>query len=115
MLRNELCGLGPQGRNRCRRIIKIDRKAVRLVMVRHVSEDVVIYVAEEMNLGLDSPVELHIRKRRMFIEKTAVPSAHLMVRFHAAILNIVLLKNLCRFLEELLIYPRWNVPVLFWY
>lgn len=66
-------------------------------MVGHIAEDVVIDVAEEMNFGFHSPVKLHVCQGRVFVEQAAVPTAHLMVGFHAAVLDVVFLENLGRF------------------
>lgn len=80
-------------------------------MVRHVSEDVVIYVAEEVHLRLHPPVILHMFECRMFVEETAVPSTHLMVRSQASVLDVLFFEDLGGFLEELLVDPRRSLPV----
>jgi hypothetical protein len=51
----------------------------------------------------------------MFVEETAVPSTHLMVRFLARVLDVVFFEDLGGFLEELLVDPRRSLPVLFRY
>ena len=102
---DELRGFRPQRRDRLRRIVQVDREAVRFVVVLHVSENIVVHIAEEMDLWLNSPVVLCVRKRRVLVEKTAVPTAHLMVGLHSSVLNIVLLQDLGRFLEKLLVDP----------
>lgn len=99
MLCNKFRGLGPQRRDRLRRIVEIDGEAVRLVAVRHKTEDVVINIAEEMYFGLYSPVVLYVCQRRVFVEEAAVPAAHLVVGFHASVLDVILFENLGGFLE----------------
>lgn len=47
MLRQEGHGLGPQRGQRVGVVVDVDREAVRLVVVRHEPEDVVVDVAEE--------------------------------------------------------------------
>lgn len=79
VLSQELFSLGPQGRDRLRRIVEVDGEAVSLVVVLHKAEDVVVDVAEEVHLGLHSPIILHVLQGGVFVEETAVPSAHLMV------------------------------------
>lgn len=85
----ELGGLGPQGGDRVGGIVEIDRETVRLVVVLHEAEDVVINVAKEVHLGLNPPVVLRVGQRRVLVEETAVPAAHLVVRHHAGVLNLV--------------------------
>jgi hypothetical protein len=112
---NELHRLGPEGGDGGRRIVEVDGEAVGLVVVCHVAEDVVVDVAEEMHLGLHAPVELCVGECRVLVEETAVPAAHLMVGFHGAVLDVVLLEDLGRFFEELVVDPGGYVPVLFGY
>jgi hypothetical protein len=105
MLRDEFSGFGPESRDRLRRIVEIDCEAVGFVVICHEAEYVVIDVAEEMDLGFYAPVELHVCQRRVLVEKAAVPAAHLVVGFHASVLNIVLLQYLRRFFEQLVVDP----------
>lgn len=115
VLRYEFHGLGPKLWNGLRCIIKVDGEAVGLVMVGHVPEDIVVDVAEEMHLRLNAPVILHVFECRMFVEEAAVPSAHLVVGFHAAVLDVVFLEDLGRFFEKLHIDPRGDRPVFLRY
>ena len=105
MLSNEFCRLGPESRNRLRSIVEVDREAVGFVAVGHEAEYIVINVAEEMHFRLHAPVELYVCERRVFVEEPTVPAAHLMVGFHASILNIVFLQYLCALLKKLVIDP----------
>ena len=99
MPRHKLHGLGPKGSNRLRRIVKVDREAVGLVVVRHVAEDVVIDIAEEMDFGLDAPVELCVFECWVFVEETTIPAAHLVVGFHGPILDVLFFEDFGRFIE----------------
>ncbi len=83
-------------------------------MVGHVAENVVVDIAEEMHLGLDAPVKLGVGQGRVFVEEAAVPAAHLVVGFHATVLDVIFLENLGRFLEYLFIDPGGDFPVFFW-
>lgn len=114
MLGEEFRGLGPESWDRFGRIVEVDGKSVGLVVVCHVAEDVVVDVAEEMDLGLYSPVELCVCERRMLVEEPGVPAAHLVVGFHGAVLDVVLFENFGGFLEDLLVDPRGYFPVFFW-
>lgn len=111
MFRNELGRFWPERGDRLRCVIEIDCEPVGLIVVCHVAEDIVVNITEEMDLWLYSPVELCVCQSRVLVEETTVPSAHLMVGFHTAILNIILLQDTCRFLEQLFVDPRRNLPV----
>lgn len=112
MLGDELGCFGPQGRDRLRGIVECDGKAVGLIIILHVTEDVVVNVAEEVHIRLDSPVVLRILQGRVLIEKSAIPPAHLMVRDLIGVLNIVLFQDLDGFLIEVVVDPRWCIPML---
>jgi hypothetical protein len=99
VLSHKLDCLRPQAGNRVWRIVEVDSEAIRFVMIRHISEHIVIDVAEEMDLWFNTPVKLCVCESRMLVEQTAVPTAHLVVGFQAAILDIILLQDLGRFLE----------------
>ena len=79
MLCYEFHRLGPQCGNGLRIIVQVDGKAISLVIILHVSEDIVVDVAEEVHFGLHSPIILRILKRRVLVEESAVPSTHLVV------------------------------------
>ena len=64
----ELEGLGPESRNRFGGVVEVDGKAIGLVVVLHEAEDVVIDIAEKVNLGLDTPIVLHIGEGGMFVK-----------------------------------------------
>jgi hypothetical protein len=79
VISEELLRLWPQRRNTIRAIVDIDVETICLIVVLHPSEDVVVYIAEEVDVGLDAPVVLDILERRMLAEHTAIPSTHLVV------------------------------------
>lgn len=65
-------------------------------MVVHVAENVVVDVAEEVNVWFNSPIVPIILKRGMLVEHSTVPSAHLMVRLLVHVLHLLLFKHLHR-------------------
>lgn len=88
---HELLGLGPEGLDGLRSVVEVDSEAVGLVVVLHIPEHVVIDVAEELDLGLNTPVVTIVLQRRVFVEHAAVPTAHLVVRHLRGVLDILLL------------------------
>lgn len=94
MVGEKLGRLRPESGNRGGGIVEVDREAVRLVVVLHEAEDVVVDVAKEVHLGLDAPVVLCIGQGGMLVKQTTVPAAHLMVGHLVGILNVVLLEDL---------------------
>lgn len=111
VLRNELGCLGPQGRDGFWCIVKVNSEAVGLVLVLHKTEHIIIDVAEEVNLGLYTPVELGVGQSWVFVEQTTVPSAHLMVRELVGVLNVVLLEDVHGLLVQVIIDPGWLIPM----
>lgn len=91
MVGKELGRLGPERRDGVGGVVEIDREAVRLVVVLHVSEHVVVDIAEEVHFRLDAPVVLCIGECGVLVEKTTVPAAHLVVGDLVGVLDIVLL------------------------
>lgn len=79
MLGEEFGCFGPEGWDRFWCVIERDGEPIGFVVVLHVTEDVIVNVAEEVHLGLDSPVVLYVGKSRMFVEETTIPSTHLVV------------------------------------
>ena len=95
----ELERFGPEGGDALRRVVQVDGEAVRFVPVGHVPEHVVVDVAEEVHLGLHPPVIPRVRQRRVVVEQARVPAAHLVVRHQVAVLDVLLLEHLRRFLK----------------
>jgi len=106
--------LRPQGRDAFGRIVQVDREAVRLVVVFHVPEDVVVDVAEEVHFRLHAPVISGVGESGMFIEHAAVPATHLVVGHQVAVLHGLLFENLGGFVEEVVVYPGGDRPVVLW-
>jgi hypothetical protein len=106
--------LEPEGRDAFRGVVEVDVEAVGLVVVRHVAEDVVVDVAEELDLWLHAPVVFCVRERGMVVEHAGVPAAHLVVGFEVGVLDVVLLEDAHRFFEEVARDPRRRRPVLGW-
>lgn len=76
---DELEGFGPQCGDGLGGVVEVYGEAVGFVVVLHVAENVVVDVAEEMDLGFDSPVVAYVLESGVVVEKTAVPAAHLVV------------------------------------
>ena len=111
--RHEFQRLRPKCWNRLGRIVKVYGKAVGLVVILHITEYVIVDVAEEMDLGFHPPIVTGIRQSWMFVEHAAIPTAHLMVGFKIRILNVLFLKDGSRLLKKVLVYPAWYGPVVF--
>ena len=105
MRRQKLLSLRPQRRYRLGVVVKINCKAVGFVVICHVSEDVVIDVAEEVNFWLDPPVVAGGCKGRVFVEHAAVPAAHLVVGDDIAVLYVLFFEHCGRFIEEGVVDP----------
>lgn len=79
MCSEEFLGGGPESRNARGSVKEINRETIGQVAVFHVPEHVVVDVAEELNLGFDTPIIAVFLECRVSIEHAAVPAAHLMV------------------------------------
>lgn len=73
--------LWPEGRYRFWCIIKVYVESISLVVVLHISEDVIVDVAIELHFGFNAPIVSYILQGGMVVEQTTVPATHLMVRF----------------------------------
>ena len=103
---------GPESRDALGTVVDVDVEAVRLVVILHPTKDVVVDVAEEMNLGLHSPVVSHIGQCGMSEEKAAVPPTHLMIGTLRGVLYVLLLQDLNGLVIQLSIDPVRHRPVL---
>ena len=81
----------PQACDGFRRVVEIDCKAVCLVVILHESKDIVINVTEEVNLGLDAPIILHIFESWVMSEECRIPATHLSVADPVRILDVLFL------------------------
>ena len=113
MRRHELLGLKPERRDRLGGVVEVDGEAVGFVVVLHIAEDVVIDVAEEMDVGFDAPVVASIEESGMFVEHARVPTAHLVVRIFVGILDVLFFEDFGGFFEEIVVDPRRDGPVFF--
>lgn len=105
MVGKELGSLGPKGRQSLGVVVERNGEAVCLVVVLHIAEHVVVYVAEEMNLRLDTPVPASVLERRVLVEHAAVPPAHLVVRHHVCVLYSLLLEGRGGCVEHVVVDP----------
>ena len=82
-------------------------------MVLHVAEDVVVDVAEEVDLGFDAPVVTGVEEGGMLVEHAAVPAAHLVVGIFVGVLDVLFFEDLGGFFEEVVVDPWGDGPVVF--
>lgn len=68
MIGEELDCFGPQCGKSLGIIIEGNGEAICLVVIMHVSEDIVVDVAKEVNFGLDSPVVAGVLERRVLVK-----------------------------------------------
>ena len=108
---DELLRFWPQRRNAVGVIVDVDVEAVRFVVVLHPSKDIVIHIAEEVDVWFHPPVVLDVLERRVLAEHAAVPPTHLVIRLLAHVLYIQRREQGHRLLVQVHIYPRRNVPV----
>lgn len=113
VLREEFLRFGPQRGDGFGVVVEVDGEAVGLVVVVHVPEDVVVDVAEEMDLGLHAPVVAGVGQRGVFVEHAAVPAAHLVVGDEVGVLDALLFEHDGGFFEEGEVDPGGDVPVFF--
>ena len=109
----EALRLGPQSGDALGRVVNVDGEAIGLVVVLHVAEYVVVDVAEEVHLRLHPPVPARAGQRWVLVEEAAVPAAHLVVRDHIRVLDVVLLQDQGRLEVQVLVDPAGDLPVLF--
>ena len=110
---HKLHRLGPERLDALRRVVEGDGEAVRFVVVAHVAENVVVDIAEEVHVGLYTPVVLVFQQGGMFVEEAAVPSAHLVVGLHMCVLHVLVFEVVCALLHQVSVDPAGNGPVFF--
>lgn len=113
--RYEFLRLRPQRGNRLGGIVEVDGKPVGFVVITHPAEDIVIDIAEKVHFGLHTPVIADVLEGWVLVEHATVPTAHLVVGYHRAILDILFLEHLCRFVEQVAVDPLWDCPMFFGY
>lgn len=91
----ESLSLGPKGRDTLWCVIEVDGETVGLVAILHVSEHIVVDVAEELDIGLNAPVVAVACESRVLVEHAAVPATHLVVGDLGAVLDVLFLQHLC--------------------
>lgn len=112
MLGEELDSLWPQTRESLGIIVEIDGETICFVVVVHVTEDIIVDLAEEVDVGLDAPVVSGIREGGVLVEEPAIPTAHLVIRSLAGILDTLVLENRRRLVEYIVVDPGRRLPVL---
>lgn len=109
----EFEGFGPEGGDGLRGVVQVDGEAVGLVMVLHVAENVIVDVTEKVDFWFDAPVIADVLEGRMVVEEAAIPTAHLVVGDQVAVLDILFGEDLGAFVEEVVVDPGGNGPVVF--
>jgi hypothetical protein len=89
MILDEFLRFRPKCLHRFRGVVDVDVEPIRLVVVLHPRENVVVDVAEEVDVGLDAPVVLVLGQRGVFAEHARVPAAHLVVGELVHVLDFV--------------------------
>lgn len=107
--------LGPEGLDAFRGVVQVYGEAICFVVVFHVVENIVVYVAEEVDFRLHAPVVFCMGEGGVFVEEARVPTAHLMVRNEISVLNAFLFEDLSGFTEEVFVDPRRDCPVFLRY
>lgn len=102
---------GPEGGHGFGVVVEVDGEAVGFVVVLHVAEDVIVDVAEEMHFGFHPPVISYIFQCRVVVKHAAIPTTHLVVGDHVAVLGASVGENLAAFAHQVVVYPVWDGPV----
>lgn len=89
----ELGSLGPKSRQSLGIVVERNGEAVRLIVVLHVAEYIVVDVAKEVDFRLNAPVPARLLESRVLVKHAAIPSAHLVVRHHVCVLHSLLLEG----------------------
>lgn len=97
--------LGPEGLDAFWGVIQVYGEAVCFVVVFHVAENIVVYVAEKVDFGLHAPVVFCMGEGGVFVEEAGVPTAHLMIGNEISILNAFLFEDLSGFSKEVFVDP----------
>lgn len=105
MSSQKLHGLCPEGWDAFWGVVQVYGEAIGFVMVFHVTENIVVYVAEEVDFGLHTPVVFCMGEGGMFVEEAGVPTAHLMVGNEISILNAFLFEDLSGFSKKVFVDP----------
>lgn len=114
VLGQELDCLRPETRDRFWAVVQVDGESISLVIIAHEAEDIIVDIAEEVNVWLHTPVVLHVEQCRVLVEQPTVPATHLVVALQARILHVLFLQQLCALLHHVPVDPARNFPVLLW-
>lgn len=85
----EFLGFWPERGHGLRGVIEIDDEAVGFVMVCHVAKDIVVDVTEEVDFGFYAPVVFYVLKGWVLVEEARIPTAHLVVGYQVAVLDLL--------------------------
>jgi hypothetical protein len=107
----EVTSLSPETGKGASVVEDIHVEAVLDLVISGKAEDIVVYVAEEMNIWLDAPVELVVLQSWVLVEETAVPAAHLVVGKHVAFADADMVEVGERVHVAVFVDPFWCRPV----
>ena len=79
MSAEEFDGLRPERGDGFGGIVEVDVETIRLIVVLHIAEDVVVDVTVKVYFGFNTPVVLDMFEGRMLVEDAAVPATHLVI------------------------------------
>ena len=105
----------PQGGNGFDEFVQADDETVLLTMILHVLEGVKIYIAEELNTGLDAPVVIVLLHQLVLKEEAGLEATHVAVTDRVAIDDLPLPHVLSDGFGLLLIDKGWERPMLLRY
>lgn len=108
----ELLHTIPQSRDSVNVLVQTKHKTVFLVVLLHVSERIKGNVTEQLDAGLNPPVELVVLQQRMTEEKSRLVAAHVTVALRVSVDDFLLSHLLPGLLRLLLVNPFGVRPVL---
>jgi len=111
MICNEFLRLRPECRHTLRRVVDIDVEAICFVVILHPAEDVVVDVAEEVDVRFDAPVVLVFGEGGVLGEEAAVPTTHLVIGLLFHVLDALVDEEGHGFGVEVWVDPGRDGPV----
>ena len=81
---DEGAGAGPERREGAGVVEDVHVEAVFEIVVAHEAEDVIVDVAEEVDVRFDAPVPVEVAEAGVLVEEARVPAAHVPVGYHPA-------------------------------
>lgn len=110
--RHELLDTVPERRDGLKILVQAEYKAVLFVVFLHVSERVKGDVAEQLDAGLDAPVELIVEHQRVAEEEARLVAAHVTVTLRISVDDLAFLHVLTHGLGLVLVDPFGVRPMV---